>query len=52
MENYFQKWLKSQGYTREHLTWGAWIKDGKIVSGKILHSKLEEWKKIVSLQGN
>ena len=46
MSNDFQIWLRSQGYTREHGTWGAWMKDGEFVSGKLLHDKLEEWKKL------
>lgn len=46
MANDFQIWLINQGYTREHETWGAWIKDGEPISGKLLYDKLEEWKKI------
>jgi len=47
MPNDFQKWLISQGFKREHGTHGAWVKDGVIVSGKLLSDKLEEWKKSI-----
>ena len=41
--NDFQLWLTNQGYYREL---GVWMKDGLIVSGKVLYDKLEEYKKI------
>ncbi len=43
MANDFQTWLINQGYTRQHVTWGAWIKDGIVVTGKELFDKLKEF---------
>lgn len=42
--NDFQKWLIAQGYYRNTSTDRNWAKDGKIVSGKELSDKLNEWK--------
>ena len=46
--NDFQKWLFSQGYTREYGISGAWLKDDIILAGSDLFYKMEEWKKLAS----
>lgn len=43
--NDFQKWLTEQGYYRENGV-GVWMRNGIIVSGKELHDKLNEWKRL------
>jgi hypothetical protein len=44
MENQFQIWLKSKGYYRKEGSL-IWWKNDKIVTGKELSDKLNEWKK-------
>ena len=48
--NEFQRWLTDQGYYRNADTDRNWAKDGKIVSGKELSDKLNEWKLISRIE--
>ena len=44
-KNFFQDWLKSQGYYRENGV-GAWMKDNAVVSGKEINEKLNQYKQL------
>jgi len=47
MANEFQIWLINQGYNRKDGIL-EWMKGGKIVSGKELSVKLNEWKALAN----